>query len=178
MVPARVGDFDDSSARPEKCNNIVEFYYPEEIALFEPEFIEAEQKAYEETAMEDEEICQRMNDGRRLLWQEVATNRGRISPPWRTAWCTFTSFFGASLLAFDSAPRARVGRVPCSESSHTHSYAPAPRAEPAPLASRSLASHFFAIALKPPAANLDDFILDARSRRAVCDDGRDGQIAG
>jgi hypothetical protein len=31
---------------------VVEFYYPEEIALFEPEFMEAQQKAYHETALE------------------------------------------------------------------------------------------------------------------------------
>ena len=34
----------------EKTLNVVEFYYPEEIALFEREFVEAEQAAYTETA--------------------------------------------------------------------------------------------------------------------------------
>ena len=37
--------------------NVVEFYYPEEIALFEREFVEAEQAAYMETAIEDDEIA-------------------------------------------------------------------------------------------------------------------------
>ena len=41
----------------ERCTNVVEFYYPEDIALFEREFIEAEQAAYHETAVEDDEIC-------------------------------------------------------------------------------------------------------------------------
>lgn len=66
---------------PEACTNVVEFYYPEEIALFEPEFVEAEQKAYEETAVEDEEICQRMHDGRRLLWKEGRDEQGPYQSP-------------------------------------------------------------------------------------------------
>ena len=41
---------------PEACSNVVEFYYPEDIALFEREFVEAEQAAYRETAVEDDEI--------------------------------------------------------------------------------------------------------------------------
>jgi len=44
---------------------MVDFYYPEDIALFEREFVDAEQAAYKETAVEDEEICQRMDDSRR-----------------------------------------------------------------------------------------------------------------
>jgi choline monooxygenase len=67
---------------PEKCSNVVEFYYPEEIALFEPEFVEAEQKAYTETAIEDEEICQRMNDGRKLLWREGREEHGPYQTPY------------------------------------------------------------------------------------------------
>src|SRR5512146_1121567 len=33
---------------PQACINVIEFYYPEEIALFEREFVEAEQAAYRE----------------------------------------------------------------------------------------------------------------------------------
>ena len=43
--------------------NVVEFYYPEEIVLFEREFIEAQQAAYVETAIEDNEICERLDAG-------------------------------------------------------------------------------------------------------------------
>ncbi|MCC7326730.1 MAG: aromatic ring-hydroxylating dioxygenase subunit alpha [Burkholderiales bacterium] len=57
--------------------NIVEFYYPEEIALFEREFIEAEQAAYMETAKEDDEIAERMDAGRRALY---ASGRNEIGP--------------------------------------------------------------------------------------------------
>jgi choline monooxygenase len=63
------------------CSNVVEFYYPEEIQLFEPEFIAAHQKAYDETAVEDEEICQRMNDGRKLLWREGRDEQGPYQSP-------------------------------------------------------------------------------------------------
>ena len=48
---------------PQKTHNVVEFYYPEEIALFEREFVEAEQAAYMETCVEDDEIALRMDAG-------------------------------------------------------------------------------------------------------------------
>ena len=52
---------------PQKTLNVVEFYYPEEIAAFEREFVEAEQAAYWETCVEDDEIALRMDAGRRAL---------------------------------------------------------------------------------------------------------------
>ena len=45
---------------PQKTLNMVEFYYPEEIAAFEREYIEAEQAAYMETCIEDDEIALRL----------------------------------------------------------------------------------------------------------------------
>ena len=57
--------------------NVVEFYYPEEIALFEREFVEAEQAAYHETAVEDDEIGERMDAGRQAL---VAAGRSEVGP--------------------------------------------------------------------------------------------------
>lgn len=77
---------------PDKCRNIVEFYYPEEIALFEREFVEAEQNAYAETAIEDEEICQRMNDGRRLLWREGRDEQGPYQTPYEDGMVHFHQF--------------------------------------------------------------------------------------
>ena len=41
----------------DRTTNVVEFYYPEDIALFEREFVEAEQAAYMETSAEDDEIA-------------------------------------------------------------------------------------------------------------------------
>jgi choline monooxygenase len=52
---------------PDKTLNQVEFFYPEEIAAFEREFVEAQQAAYMETCLEDDEIGERMDAGRRAL---------------------------------------------------------------------------------------------------------------
>ncbi len=52
---------------PRKTLNMVEFYYPEEIVAFEREFVEAQQAAYMETCLEDDEIGERMDAGRHAL---------------------------------------------------------------------------------------------------------------
>jgi phenylpropionate dioxygenase-like ring-hydroxylating dioxygenase large terminal subunit len=57
--------------------NIVEYYYPEDIALFEPEFVAAQQAAYRETTREDDEIAERMDAGRKALF---AQGRSEIGP--------------------------------------------------------------------------------------------------
>jgi phenylpropionate dioxygenase-like ring-hydroxylating dioxygenase large terminal subunit len=57
--------------------NVVEFYYPEEIIHFEREFIEAEQAAYMETAIEDDDIGERMDRGRMAL---LAAGRNEVGP--------------------------------------------------------------------------------------------------
>ena len=46
---------------------VVEFYYPEEIAAVEPEFVQAQKAAYMETCIEDDEIGERMDAGRKAL---------------------------------------------------------------------------------------------------------------
>ncbi|MDR2874568.1 MAG: aromatic ring-hydroxylating dioxygenase subunit alpha [Methylobacillus sp.] len=66
------------------CTNVVEFYYPEDIALFEREFIEAEQAAYKETAVEDEDICQRMHEGRMALHAQDRDEYGPYQHPMET----------------------------------------------------------------------------------------------
>jgi choline monooxygenase len=66
---------------PEACTNVVEFYYPEDIALFEREFVEAEQAAYRETAVEDAEIIERMTAGRRALLQQGINESGPYQTP-------------------------------------------------------------------------------------------------
>jgi len=50
-----------------KTMNMVEFYYPEEIQAFEREFVQAQQAAYMETCLEDDEIGERMDAGRHAL---------------------------------------------------------------------------------------------------------------
>jgi choline monooxygenase len=52
---------------PDRTLNVVEFYYPEEIAAFEREFVEAQRAAYMETCVEDDEIAERMDAGRKAL---------------------------------------------------------------------------------------------------------------
>jgi choline monooxygenase len=47
--------------------NMVEFYYPEDIAAFERGFVEAQREAYMETCIEDDEIGERMDAGRKAL---------------------------------------------------------------------------------------------------------------
>jgi len=66
---------------PEACTNVVEFYFPEEIALFEREYVEAERQAYVETAVEDEVICMRMTEGRRALLQQGRSEVGPYQSP-------------------------------------------------------------------------------------------------
>ena len=51
----------------DKTQNMVAFYYPEEIASFEREFVESQQAAYMETCIEDDEIGERMDAGRKAL---------------------------------------------------------------------------------------------------------------
>ena len=52
---------------PNKTLNKVEFFYPEDIAAFERELVEAQQAAYMETCLEDDEIGERMDAGRKAL---------------------------------------------------------------------------------------------------------------
>jgi phenylpropionate dioxygenase-like ring-hydroxylating dioxygenase large terminal subunit len=66
---------------PGRSTNVVEFYYPEDIIRDHPDFIEAEQAAYLETAVEDEDICQRMHDGRAALLAEGQDQAGPYQSP-------------------------------------------------------------------------------------------------
>jgi len=66
---------------PRKTLNVVEFFYPEEIAAFEREFVEAQQAAYMETCVEDDEIALRMDAGRRALWQRGDSEVGPYQSP-------------------------------------------------------------------------------------------------
>ena len=66
---------------PRQTLNMVEFYYPEEIAAFEREFVEAQQAAYMETCVEDDEIAQRMDAGRRALMERGDDEVGPYQSP-------------------------------------------------------------------------------------------------
>jgi phenylpropionate dioxygenase-like ring-hydroxylating dioxygenase large terminal subunit len=66
---------------PTHTTNVVEFYYPEEIVLFERDFIAAEQAAYMETADEDDVIAKRMDRGRRRLLERGDNEVGPYQSP-------------------------------------------------------------------------------------------------
>jgi choline monooxygenase len=66
---------------PNKTMNRVEFYYPEEIAAFEREFVEAQQAAYMETCIEDDEIAERMDAGRAALYARGDNETGPYQSP-------------------------------------------------------------------------------------------------
>jgi choline monooxygenase len=66
---------------PQKTINLVEFYYPEEIAAFEPEYIAAQQAAYMETCHEDDEIALRMDAGRKALMERGDNEFGPYQSP-------------------------------------------------------------------------------------------------
>ena len=82
---------------PQKTTNIVEFYYPEEIALFERELIEAERAAYMETCIEDDEIALRMDAGRRALFERGTSEVGPYQSPMEDGMQHFHEFLRREL---------------------------------------------------------------------------------
>ena len=81
----------------DRTTNIVEFYYPEDIALFEREFVEAEQAAYLETAAEDDEIAERMDEGRRALYKQGRSEIGPYQSPMEDGMQHFHEFLHREL---------------------------------------------------------------------------------
>lgn len=66
---------------PQLTTNVVEFYYPEDIAAFEREFVEAHRAAYMETVAEDDEIAERMDAGRHALLKQRRDDAGPYQSP-------------------------------------------------------------------------------------------------
>ena len=60
--------------------------------LFEREFVEAEQSAYIETAMEDHEIARRMHEGRRALYLQGISEEGPYQSPMEDGMVHFHEF--------------------------------------------------------------------------------------
>jgi len=81
----------------EACTNVVEYYFPEEIALFEREYVDAERKAYIETALEDEIICRRMTEGRRALYNQGLNEVGPYQSPMEDGMRHFHEFLHRQL---------------------------------------------------------------------------------
>jgi choline monooxygenase len=66
---------------PRKTLNVVEFFYPEEITAFERDFVDAQQAAYMETCVEDDEIALRMDAGRKALYERGDNEVGPYQSP-------------------------------------------------------------------------------------------------
>jgi choline monooxygenase len=81
----------------DRTTNFVEFYYPEDIALFEREFVDAEQAAYMETAAEDDEIARRMDAGRRALYKVGRSEVGPYQSPMEDGMQHFHEFLRREL---------------------------------------------------------------------------------
>ena len=82
---------------PRHTTNIVEFYYPEEIVLFEREFVEAERAAYMETCVEDDEIAIRMDAGRQVLLERGENQVGPYQSPMEDGMQHFHEFLRARM---------------------------------------------------------------------------------
>jgi len=65
----------------DKTLNMVAFFYPEEIVAFEREFVEAQRAAYMETCIEDDEIAERMDAGRKALFDRGENQFGPYQSP-------------------------------------------------------------------------------------------------
>ena len=86
---------------PDKTLNMVEFYSPEEIACFEREFVEAQRAAYMETCIEDDEIAERMDAGRKALMQRGDNEVGPYQSPMEDGMQHFHEWY-----------RRRIGAAP------------------------------------------------------------------
>ncbi|MFM7571180.1 MAG: aromatic ring-hydroxylating oxygenase subunit alpha, partial [Betaproteobacteria bacterium] len=82
---------------PRRTMNYVEFYYPEEVVLFEREFVEAERAAYMETAREDDEIAERMDAGRKVLMDRGDDDAGPYQSPMEDGMQHFHEFLRREL---------------------------------------------------------------------------------
>jgi len=82
---------------PRKTTNVVEFFYPEEIAAFEREYVEAQQAAYMETCIEDDEIALRMDAGRAALLARGDDDAGPYQSPMEDGMQHFHEWYRAKM---------------------------------------------------------------------------------
>jgi choline monooxygenase len=76
---------------------VVDFFYPEEIALFEREIVEAHQAAYLESAAEDAQICTLLQRGRKALFESARDDRGPYHSPHEDGMIHFHEFLREEL---------------------------------------------------------------------------------
>lgn len=87
----------------DKTMNVVEFYYPEEIVAFEREFVEAQRAAYMETAIEDDEIGERMDAGRKALFARGDNEVGPYQSPMEDGMQHFHEWYRRAMAFEDAA---------------------------------------------------------------------------
>jgi choline monooxygenase len=86
---------------PQKTLNVVEFFYPEEVAAFEREIVEAQQAAYLETCVEDDEIALRMEAGRKALLARGDNEVGPYQSPMEDGMRHFHTWYRRQLALRD-----------------------------------------------------------------------------
>ena len=84
--------------------NVVEFYYPEDIAAFEPGFVEAQRAAYMETCVEDDEIAERMDAGRKALYARGENQTGPYQSPMEDGMQHFHEWYRQKMGAVGADP--------------------------------------------------------------------------
>ncbi|MFE8644659.1 aromatic ring-hydroxylating dioxygenase subunit alpha [Sphingomonas sp. NCPPB 2930] len=77
--------------------NVIEFYYPEELAAFDRELVEAHRAAYMETAGEDDEIAERVDAGRRALFRRGVSDCGPYQTPMEDGMRHFHQWYRARM---------------------------------------------------------------------------------
>ncbi len=82
---------------PRETLNVIEFFYPEEIAAFEREFVDAQQAAYMETCKEDDEIAERMDAGRLALFRRAQDATGPYQSPMEDGMQHFHEWYSARM---------------------------------------------------------------------------------
>lgn len=92
---------------PQETLNVTEFYYPEEIVAFERGFVEAHQAAYRETVVEDDEIAERMDAGRRALQRRGRNETGPYQSPMEDGMRHFHDWYRTAMAT--ALPRSAPG---------------------------------------------------------------------
>jgi len=93
--------------------NRVEFFYPEDIAAFEREFVEAQRAAYMETCIEDDEIGERMDAGRKALFMRGENQAGPYQSPMEDGMQHFHEWYSERIPpALDMSPPAPPAASP------------------------------------------------------------------
>lgn len=81
----------------DQCINSVEFFHPKDILLSNPDLCAAAQAAYLETALEDEEICIKIHQGRKALYEQGENQTGPYQPTMEAALPTFYNYISGKI---------------------------------------------------------------------------------